>query len=267
MGVPYAEVIGDPIAHSKSPMIHKFWLEKLGREGDYRASEVGIAHLASYLAKRRQDTLWRGCNVTMPLKTRILGELDELDEDAARLGAVNCVIARGGRLFGTNFDSVAVLHSLVAYRWSGRAVLVGNGGAARAALWALALLGFDEIVVMARHPAKAAALIDALGVLAKPERLGGAPDCSLLVNATPLGMTGYPPLPISLERMASGSAVFEMVYEPLETLLLREARQKGLRIFDGFTMLIEQAATSFVSFFNRGIDPRLRFEVREALSL
>ena len=267
MGIPYAEVIGDPIAHSKSPLIHKFWLEKLGREGDYRASRVSTANLASYLAERRQDPLWRGCNVTMPLKTRILGQVDELNEQAARLGAVNCIVARGGRLFGTNFDSEAVLHSLVAHSWSGRAVVVGNGGAARAALWALALLGFDEMVVMARDPAKAAALIDSLGVPAKPEPLGGAPDCSLLVNATPLGMTGCSPLPISLERMSSGSAVFEMVYEPLETPLLREARQKGLRIFDGFTMLIEQAAMSFVSFFNRGVDPRLRFQVRQVLAL
>ena len=97
MGIPYAEVIGDPVAHSRSPLIHKFWLERLGIEGDYRATRATAGELPAYLAARRSDPDWRGCNVTMPHKQAILPLLDDVADD---LRAVNCVLPRSGRLVG-----------------------------------------------------------------------------------------------------------------------------------------------------------------------
>lgn len=266
MGIPYAEVIGDPVAHSKSPAIHKFWLEDFGLVGDYRATLVTPEDLPDYLAARRADPDWRGCNLTMPLKVRAVEHLDEENEIVARLGATNCILRRRGGLYGTNFDSEAVLHALIGFQWTGHAVLVGSGGAARAALWALPLLGFDRITIMARNSERARALADSLGIEADIAPLGGTPECNLLINATPLGMKGHPALPVSLDAMPPGGRVFEMVYDPLVTPLVSAARARGLGVFDGLTMLIEQASRSFVSFFNRGISPEQRIAVRELLT-
>jgi shikimate dehydrogenase len=266
MGVPYAEVIGDPVAHSKSPAIQKFWLEQLGLEADYRATQVAVDQLPDYLAARRLDPDWRGCNLTMPLKVEAVEHLDEMNDIVARLGATNCISPRRGGLYGTNFDAEAVLQSLVQIEWNGRAVLVGTGGAARAALWALALLGFDAITIMSRNSAGAAALAEAIGVEVDFATLGGAPQCDLLVNATPLGMKGKPSLPLAVDAMSPGAAVFEMVYDPLVTPLISDAAARGLRVFDGLSMLIEQASMSFVSFFNRAITSELRAAARERVA-
>ena len=266
MGVPYAEVIGDPIAHSRSPLIHNFWLEQLGRAGDYRCMRVTEESLVDYLNSRRQEPDWLGCNVTMPLKQAIVPLLDDLNDEVGHLGAVNCVVSnRRGGLYGTNFDSFAVLQTLVTLPWTGRAVLLGNGGAARAALWALALLGFEEICVMSRDPAKAEAMAEELRIKVRVEPWGPVPDCRLLLNATPLGMVGFPPLNVSLDNIRPDGTVFEMVYNPPATPLVVEARFRGLHVIDGLTMLIEQAAMSFASFFKRGITEVQRLQVREAL--
>lgn len=265
MTVPYAEVIGDPVAHSKSPIIHKFWLEKLGLHGDYRATRVSADELPDYLDARRADPNWRGCNLTMPLKVQAVEHLDEANAIVDGLGATNCILRKRDGLYGTNFDAEAVLQSLVALPSSGHAVIVGNGGAARAALWAIGHLGFDRITIMSRDPARAAMLAGGSGKQIDVAPLGGAPKCNLLVNATPLGMAGYPALPLVLDSMPPGSTVFEMVYDPLETALVADARARGFRVHDGLTMLIEQASMSFVSFFNAGINDEQRDAVRERL--
>ncbi len=266
MGIPYAEVIGDPIAHSRSPAIHGFWLGQSGLEGDYRATRVTPSSLPDYLAARRSDPDWRGCNLTMPLKVQAVGHLDEENGIVARLGATNCIVPHPNGLYGTNFDSDAVLHSLIEFPWSGRAVILGNGGAARAALAALSSLGFDRITIMCRNSPRAATLLRSRSAEVDFAPIGGAPECDLLVNATPLGMQGYPPLPIALDAMPSSATVFEMVYDPLETPLVSDARARGLRVFDGLTMLIEQASMSFVSFFGSGITNEQRAAVRAKIA-
>jgi shikimate dehydrogenase len=264
MDVPYAEVIGDPIDHSASPFIHKFWLEQIGLDGDYRATRVTRETLRDYLEARRSDPAWRGCNVTMPLKQAAAEFLDEANQSVVRLGATNCILRQGNRLYGTNFDGDAMLHMLLPSEWSGHAVIIGNGGAARAALWALSSL-FRRISVMGRDAGGAAEMINRLRVRAAILPLGGSPECEFLVNATPLGMEGQPPLPIGLEGMSSDGAVFDMVYKPVLTPLLAAARRRGMCVFDGLTMLIEQASMSFVSFFKASIDNAQRLDVRRAL--
>lgn len=277
---PYAEVIGDPIAQSKSPAIHGFWLGKLGIAADYRAAHVRPDELADYIASRRADSAWRGCNVTMPHKQAVMPLLDSIDPEAARIGAVNTVV-RGsdGRLTGYNTDAPGFLEPLQPllaqthlYRM---ARILGAGGAARAIVAALADKGFT-LVLAARDPAKARALLDELAPRGEHHAVDlahFAPETDfafddrdqlldLVVNASPLGMTGQPPLAFDFSHAPPGSVVYDIVTSPLDTPLLQEARRRGFPTVDGLAMLIGQAAVAFEKFFGqpapRGDDAELR---------
>lgn len=266
-GRPYAEVIGDPIIQSKSPAIHGFWLDRLGIAADYRATHVTAAGLADYFAARRADPLWRGCNITMPHKQAALALLDAVDPQAMRIGAVNTVV-RGsdGRLTGYNTDAPGFLEPLQAqldqrhlYRM---ARIFGAGGAARAIIVALADAGFT-LVVAARDPAKARALLDELAPRGEHHAVDlahFAPETDfafddreglldLVINASPLGMAGQPPLHFDFSHAPPGSVVYDIVTHPLDTPLLVEARQRGFATVDGLAMLIGQAAVAFEKFF------------------
>lgn len=268
MGIPYAEVIGDPIAHSKSPLIHKFWLGKLGMEGDYRAMRVAEGELVNYLASRRIDPDWRGCNVTIPHKVVIVPMVDRLFEGATVASAVNLVMNLEGRLVGANTDLRGFAEPFRArFEERGSAFLLGSGGAARAAYIALAALGFEPIQVASRSPAHAGAMLRALGQseegLAIPDRI---PAVNLLVNASALGMTGLASVELDLSELPQSAIVYDIVYDPIETPLLAQARRRGLRAIDGLSMLIGQAAAAFVHFFE-GQPPReYDSELRELLT-
>jgi shikimate dehydrogenase len=267
MGVPYAEVIGDPIAHSKSPLIHRFWLSVLGIKGDYRAVRVTPEELAGYLELRRADQDWRGCNVSMPLKEAAL-RLVHLDPTAKRIGALNTLIHYGdGRILGTNTDTQG-FHSAVDLDrlQPKRVAVIGAGGAARAVLHALSQTGVPYVVVVNRTDSKAGNLLEAFDLVGDVASLGSSPDANLLVNASPLGMQGYPPLEIDLSNLSSDATVFDMVYEPLRTPLLEEARRRGLTTIDGLTMLIEQAAMAFACFFKDSPEQADTPELRELLT-
>jgi shikimate dehydrogenase len=243
---PYAEVIGDPIDHSKSPTIHKFWLEKLGIEATYRATLV--TDLSVYLRDRRGDTAWRGCNVTAPHKQAIIPFLDS----ATPIGAVNCVLPEGGRLTGLNTDVDGVREALVGADLS-RIVLIGGGGAAKAVVAALPEAG--EIISITRQT------IENTSLLA---------DATLIVNATPLGMAHAGPMPAALlaalPSAARGATAFDMVYQPLDTPFLQAARAAGLRTVDGLTMLIGQAREAFRLFFGAEPPAEHDAELRHLLS-
>lgn len=254
-GAAYAEVIGDPIAHSKSPLIHGFWIKRLGLDADYRACHVTADGLADYFAERRRDPDWRGCNITIPHKVSAMAECHAIDPLAERVGAVNTVVSGADGLTGFNTDVIGIVEALSGAAGGARMPvdLIGAGGAARAALVACREAGLGDITVHARDLAKAEALTDDLGIGAPAAmaRLAGAdePQRRLIVNASPLGMTGYPPLAIALERYAPGSIAFDMVYAPLETPLLSAAKTHGLATIDGLSMLIGQAAAAFERFF------------------
>lgn len=263
----YAEVIGDPIAQSKSPTIHSYWLEKAGIEAEYRACHVAAGGLAGYIAARREDPAWRGCNVTMPHKQAVVPLLDTLEIGAELVGAVNTVSRRrSGALAGSNTDGAGFLEPLAAdlarphlFRM---ARVLGTGGAARAIVAALAERGV-AIVLAGRDPAKARALLDELD----PEGEHHAVDLAhfaaptdfafddregcfdLVVNASPLGMAGQPPLALDLSHVPPGSIVYDIVTYPVETPLLEAARAAGFRTVDGLSMLIGQAAAAFEMFF------------------
>jgi len=267
MGIPYAEVIGDPIAHSRSPAIHKFWLEKLGLEGDYRAVQISTRDLPAYLDARRADPDWRGCNVTMPLKTAAVALMDGLLPGAKAVNAVNTMFVVDGRLCGNNTDLRGFAEPFRNDRESrGNALVIGTGAAARTAFIALAALDFRTVRLGGRNAGRARSLLRSLGQRSAAVPLDRPPpSINLLVNASAGGMTGQDPLEFDLKRLPPSAVVYDIVYQPLETPLLAQARALGLRTLDGLDMLIGQAAASFCHFFD-GQPPRQHdAELRELL--
>lgn len=261
---PFAEVIGDPIAQSKSPAIHGHWLERLGLEAEYGRAHVRPADLPAYLAARRAQPLWRGCNVTMPHKETIIPLLDGLDPLAARIGAVNTVaVKEDGRLIGYNTDAPGFIEPLLPVLGDElapeNALVIGAGGAARAIVVALADAGI-AITLAARDSDKAQALLDELAPGARHRAAalgdfvrGGDGEFGMIVNASPLGMVGNPPLALDLSHGRPAAIVYDIVTAPLETPLLAAARAEGMRCIDGLTMLIGQAGIAFEHFY--GADP------------
>lgn len=267
---PYAEVIGDPISQSKSPAIHGFWIEKLGLDAEYRAHRVPEGGLAAYLEARRADLAWRGCNVTMPHKQAILPLLGRLDPLAEKVGAVNTAVREGDVLAGYNTDVAGFLEPLAAMLGERHlfrmARVLGTGGASRAIVAGLAGHGFT-IVLAGRDPGKARAMLDELDPggehhavdlahfadptdFAFDDRAG---CCDLVINASPLGMRGQPPLAFDWSHAPPGSVAYDIVTDPVETRFLADARAAGFATIDGLAMLIGQAAAAFEIFF--GVAP------------
>ncbi len=280
----FAQVIGDPIAHSKSPGIHGFWLKKLGVEADYGAQLVEAGGLTEYLASSRGDANWLGCNVTMPHKQAIMPLLDSLDPLAEKIGAVNTVVRQDdGTLRGYNTDAAGFLEplkqELAKTHLFRMARVLGAGGAARAIVVSLAEQGM-VIVLAARDPAKARALLNELAPdpdhhVTTLAHFADSTDfafddrdkcCDLVVNASPLGMRGQPPLPFHFSHAPPGSIAYDIVTDPLETPFLAEARASGFRTVDGLSMLIGQAAAAFTLLF--GVEPPREqdAELRELLT-
>ena len=252
---PYAEVIGDPVDHSLSPLIHGFWLEALGIEGRYGRRQVSRADLPGYIAEKRADPAWRGSNVTMPLKLDAVALSDGAADWAVTAGAANVLMPREGHIIAANTDVgaiAALLGKLHAARARmGSVTLLGNGGAARAALVALHLAGISAVRIQARDMAEATKLAVEFGLDTGPAPFTSRIESDGLINATPLGMAGRDCLNCDLSHMPAQGWVFDMVYDPNDTSLLKAARERGLAAVSGLDMLIEQAATSFKLFFGR----------------
>lgn len=253
-----AGVIGWPIGHSKSPVIHRFWLEALGIQGEYSRFAVEPERLGE--AVRALPALGlRGVNVTVPHKVAVMDFLDAVEPGAARIGAVNSVVCEeDGRLVGFNTDAPGFWAPLAGREFS-RAVVIGAGGAARAVVSALRDAGVGQVTVVNRSLAAAEALAsDALAYVPGM----ALPPADLVVNASSLGMVGQASLEVGLMDLPAGAVVYDLVYAPLETGLLREARARGLVTVDGLEMLVGQAAVAFARFFGaeapRGRDAELR---------
>ena len=276
---PYAEVIGDPIAQSKSPLIHNFWLAKLGIDAEYRACHVRSEELVDYLHRRNLDDEWRGCNVTMPHKLAVMPIIDRLAPEAERIGAVNTIVMRDFYLEGHNTDAAGFMEPLrpfIAEQTYRFASLVGAGGSAKAIADALYEADFT-LLSFARDPAKADGAIgkyiwdkDLLLPLDDLNRatkgiVSGSDRIDIFVNTSPLGMTGHPPLDVDLTCVVTDTIVYDIVTHPLETALLRQARSLGLRTVDGLAMLVGQAAVAFEKFFCAPAPREHDAELRELL--
>ena len=261
---PKACVIGWPVAHSRSPLIHTHWLETHGLAGSYERRSVAPDELDAFVAELRIGA-WAGCNVTIPHKEAMAARCDRLTETAARLGSVNTVWREGDVLCGDTTDGAGFLAALDQELpgWDSvrsRAVVVGAGGAARPIVDALQARGFAEIVLASRTDARAAALAERLGCVFAP--LAGLPlaGVDLLVNASPAGMAGLAPLALDLGRLPAHAIVDDIVYAPAVTPLLASARAHGLRTIGGLGMLLHQAAPGFARWF--GVLPEVTPELR-----
>ncbi len=251
---PYAEVIGDPIKHSKSPTIHGFWAEAAGLDVLYRQQLVSAADLSAYFATRSADPLFMGCNITIPHKIAALDHVPDPGNVRGSIGAINTVARdASGAFFGTNTDAGGFAAPIADRDWTGEsAILIGTGGAARAIVFALKALGFAHISVLARSPMKAMGLLGQFGMKGEVLPMDAAlPPAALLVNASPLGMTGQEALHVDLLPLPDDAVVYDIVYSPLETDLLRAARARDLMTVDGLEMLIGQAAIAFELLFGQ----------------
>ena len=276
MTVHYAEVIGDPIAQSKSPVIHRFWLKQLGMEGDYRRRRVARDGLSSYLRLVFKDHAWLGCNVTIPHKQDMLRLVDRIAPSAEAVGAVNIVYREDGALIGMNSD-VAGVQAAIGRIARGKTVcLIGAGGAARAAIAVLRSQEVTGLRVVARDRAKASELLQDCALPATVHDFDAASaafeGAALVINASPLGMAGQPAMPQALlhglEATLPDATVFDMVYDPLDTALLANARRHGRHAVDGLEMLIGQARQGFRQFFGAEPpnDPETNRMLRELLT-
>jgi shikimate dehydrogenase len=267
---PAVCVIGWPIKHSRSPLIHKYWLEQHGIAGDYRREAVTPEDFPRFIG----DLAGRGyvgANITLPHKEAALA-LSDADARARAVGAANTLWLDQGRLRATNTDVEGFIGNLDAAapgwdRGLETALVLGAGGGARAALFGLLERGVARILLANRTPEKAQALASVFGarVQALPwnEVSDGLAGCGLLVNTTSLGMAGQPELAIDLAALAPTCVVADLVYVPLHTPLLAKAQARGLRTADGLGMLLHQAVRGFSLWF--GVKPQVTTELRAIL--
>ena len=266
-----AGVIGWPVSHSKSPVLHGHWLARYGIDGIYLPLAVQPNMLEQAL--RALPVMgFEGANVTVPHKETALEICDDVDDAAKRIGAVNTIRVReDNSLYGWNTDCEGFRRNLeTESKWKatdGPAVVLGAGGASRAVLAALVDAGCPEVRLVNRTREKAEAAAVAIGgpiqVLGFEDVASGLDGAALLVNTTSMGMVGQPPLDIDLDALPKSAVVTDIVYAPLETPLLAEARKRGNPAVDGLGMLLHQAAPGFAAWF--GKEPVVDRELRDAV--
>lgn len=264
--IPRAGVVGWPIAHSRSPLIHGYWLKALGISGAYERIAAPPDEFAAFAQSIRDGALL-GANVTVPHKEAAFAACDWLSPLATELGAVNTLWRESGKLCGDNTDVAGFLANLDegAPGWRARrAMVIGAGGGARAVVAGLRSRGVEHITVVNRTHERALRLARQFGdgVEAAPdtamiEALAGA---DMLVNTSSLGMQGQPPLVIDLSPLPGHALVADLVYVPLRTPLIEAAAARGLRVVDGLGMLLHQAAPGFERWF--GVRPTVTARLR-----
>jgi shikimate dehydrogenase len=244
-------VIGHPIAHSKSPLIHNYWIAEHGLNGGYEAIDIPPEDLPEALPRLLRDEGYKGFNLTLPHKEIALGICDEIDDLARAVGAVNTVwIDESGKICGTNTDVFGFIENLGPVPL-GPAVILGAGGAAKAILHGLLQAGISEIRVTnrTRDKAEALAVNGRVKVFDWDARHDALDRAALLVNTTSLGMYGKPPLEIDLGALPSSAVVNDIIYAPLMTDLLRAAEARGNSVVTGIGMLLHQARPAFEKWY------------------
>ncbi len=266
--------MGWPVGHSLSPRLHGYWLDRYGIDGSYVPLAVKPEDVAAVLRDLPQRG-FAGVNVTVPHKETALGVMDSLSAEARRIGAVNTVVIDAeGRLEGRNTDGYGFLENLKAGApdWnpaSAPVVVLGAGGAARAVVAALLDAGVSELRLFNFWQLPAEALADDLAdghggtiqVCPWDDRAAALDGAGLVVNCTVLGMTGKPPLELDLSRLPPGAMVYDIVYAPRITPLLKTATARGNRTVEGIGMLLHQARAGFAAWF--GVDPEVTDELRD----
>lgn len=270
--IPLAGVIGDPIAHSKSPVLHGHWLKTMGLAGHYVPLEVKADDLGSVL-KAMPRMGFVGCNVTIPHKERVMQYVDQITDRATLIGAVNTLIFRqDGTILGDNTDGYGFIENLKqgAPEWDpkgGPAVVLGAGGAARAVVASLLDAGVPEILLTNRTRVRSDKLREDFGARIKVFEWVQAgnivEEAHTLVNTTSLGMAGKADLRVPLDGLQAETLVTDLVYNPLRTALLETAAAKGCVTVDGVGMLLHQAVPGFERWF--GERPTVDLATRRAV--
>jgi shikimate dehydrogenase len=268
-----AGLIGYPVSHSLSPAMHNEGFERLGIDARYEAWAVPPGNLATFVEKLR-DPKYLGANVTLPHKQGVFSLVDERSAISEKMGVVNTIVNRNGRLFGDTTDPVGFLNAFkeAGQGFDGKSVaILGNGGSARTVLFTLATMSkARRIVVVARDPKKSDALIsevhketgsfvaEAIGFDAYPKSGG---DFDVIVNTTPIGMhPNVDATPLPADKLAPGQVVYDIVYNPAETRLLREARGRGCLAVGGLGMLVHQGLASFEQWTGKNPGPAVFLE-------
>lgn len=250
-----AEIIGDPVDHLRSPLVFNFWIDEAGLNAQYAGVWVDRAGLPGFIASRRTDPAWKGCNVAAPLKLDALLLADEITDRAAAAGAANLLVHRDGRLVAGNTDvgaMLAVLPPLLKRHSSAGITILGHGGAARSILVAFKILGAISLVrLQSRDLAAATSLSVEFGLDHGPAAFDAPLTSSGLVNATPLGRNGSPAFRFDLTAMPASGWVLDLVAVAADTDLLRRAEARGLATADGTAVLVEQCAASFELLFGQ----------------
>ncbi|MDH5410328.1 MAG: shikimate dehydrogenase [Alphaproteobacteria bacterium] len=267
-----AGVMGWPVMHSRSPMMHNYWFEQQGLAGTYVPLAIEPGKLAPAL-RALHPLGFAGCNLTIPHKQDAMEIVDEVDEVAARIGAISCVVARpDGSLFGTNNDWLGFIGNLKQQQpdWradAGPAAVIGGGGGARAVCYGLMQEGVPEIRLVNRTPERAQAIAAEFGgpirVVAWADRHDALDGVATLVNTTSQGMVGMPDLDLRLDRLPGAALVSDIIYTPLETPLLAAARQRGNPTVNGLGMLLHQGIPAWKLWF--GVEPAVTDELREMM--
>jgi shikimate dehydrogenase len=266
-----AGLIGHPVGHSLSPLIHRYWYQQQGIEAEYDLYNIAPEALRETLQNWKSDTTenLRGLNVTIPHKQSVMAVLDECDDAATAIGAVNTIIMQQGKWKGTNTDaegfSSHLLATASAAAMSRHALILGAGGAARAAIYALKQVGIARITILNRTYETACALAKDFSVhVAKMEDASSVfSDATLLINSTSAGMKNNPPLNLPLAALPESAILYDMVYTPRDTPMLRDGRARGLVTIGGLGMLLCQAQQAFALWW--GVMPEITDELEDLL--
>lgn len=265
-------VIGWPISHSRSPLIHGYWLKQHGIDGLYSRQPVEPSSLTSFI-NGLGTAGYAGCNVTIPHKEAVFHLVTRADDSTERLGAVNTVYLRNGQVLGTNTDGEGFINSLKQgapeLELAGkRAIVLGAGGASLAVVNALLLQDVAQVAVANRTREKSELLRARFGHRVVPVAWDDVADqlndCSLLVNTTSLGMKGQPGLDVDLSRLSEEAVVSDIVYTPLRTRLLEQAAARGNTVVEGLGMLLHQAVRGFSLWF--GVTPQVTPELHDLVA-
>ena len=267
-----AGVMGWPVMHSRSPLMHNYWMEQQGLAGTYVFFAIKPGELAPAL-RALHPLGFSGCNLTIPHKLDAMTIVDEVDDVARKIGAISCVVVReDGSLFGTNNDWLGFIGNLKQQQpaWradAGPVAVIGAGGGGRAVCYALLQQGATEIRLINRTSEKAAAIAGEFGgpiqVLPWADRHDALDGVAMAVNVTSQGMVGEPALDLRLDRLSQSALAADIIYTPLESAFLAAARERGNRTINGLGMLLHQGPPAWKMWFD--VEPTVTAELRERM--
>ena len=267
-----AGVMGWPVLHSRSPLMHNYWMAQQGLAGTYVFLEIKPGALEAAL-RAMHPLGFYGCNLTIPHKLDAMTIVDEVDDVARKIGAISCVVVReDGSLFGTNNDWLGFIGNLKQEQPTWRAdagpiAVIGAGGGGRAVCYALLQQGATEIRLINRTSEKAAAIAEEFGgpiqVLPWADRHDALDGVAMAVNVTSQGMVGEPALDLRLDRLSQSALAADIIYTPLESAFLAAARERGNRTINGLGMLLHQGPPAWKMWFD--VEPTVTAELRERM--